>query len=291
MELQKTPTTIQVDDYSVPPSVAPGLRALTFAWLYTAKVQGRTIEVTLAAKTNAGDSYVQQVLTILNALLPQTRCPANPIRIALLLTDHRKVLPAVSDVLDPDHVNTGYASRCSDIVVYREEEWRKVFIHECFHFFDFDKGADESIHHLFGVSVKIELRETFCEVWARILNCVFSTDFETCLDRERAWACFQLVKVLHFMGLTYRDVLLGTHLERYQEKTNVFAYYVLSAILLHDTSAFLAWSGSFNAPPGLAALIERLHRTPFFLSAVAAAETSFRRTKGPRAKTLRMSLA
>ena len=288
--MKRTPITIRVEDYHCPASVVPRLRVLKYAWLYTTKVLDRNVEVTFAANTSC-DQHFDQVTAILQALLPQTQCLANPIRIAILLSDHKKVLPH-GGVLDPTNVNTGYAHRCGNIVVYREEEWRKVFIHECFHFFEFDSGAGEEVTDLFPVSTPIDLRETFCEVWARILNCVFSGRLEQCLEKERQWACFQMVKVLDYMGLTYDDLLTKRHLERYEENTNVFAYIVLGAILLQDVRGFLMWSGGFNSPAGLADRIRGLHRTPKFLADVAAAEHAYEREKGktPRARSLRMSI-
>jgi len=176
--------------------------------------------------------------------------------------------------------------------VYREEEWCKVLIHECFHFFGFDKGASGSVADLFPVSVPIDLHETFCEVWARILNCALSGRVAACLERERKWACFQAVKVLDYMGLRYDDLLQRRRLNLYKENTNVFAYIILGAILLQDPRAFMLWSGGFNAPEGLATRVRLMHRTPQFLAEVAEAEQLYAHVKGngsDLATTLRMS--
>ena len=286
------PTAIEVEAYNCPPDVVPRIRLLKYAMLYKASVLGREVEVTFAANGRC-DAHFRQVIKIVRTLLPQTKCQANPIRIAILLSDHKKVLPTPPTVLDPIHINTGYAHRCVDIVVYREEEWRKVFIHECFHFFEFDAGITESVKGFFPVPVKVDLRETFCEVWARILNCALTQTLEVSLKKEYAWGCFQLVKVLDYMGLTYDNLLQGEHLKSYKEHTNVFAYIVLGAILMQDPSAFMTWSGGFNAPNGLAALVRDLHRTPKFLADVAAAEKKYARVKGKTkdARSLRMSVS
>jgi hypothetical protein len=286
------PTTINVEAYKCPPEVIPRLRLLKHAWLCHSHVRGRDVQITFAANVRC-DTHLSQILKILDVLLPQTKCQANPIRIAILLSDHKKVLPLPPTVLDPTTINTGYARRCGNIVVYREEEWRKVFIHECFHFFEFDAGITESIDTLFRLPVKVDLRETFCEVWARILNCVFTSALEPCLKRERAWGCFQVVKVLDYMGLSYNDLLRGIHLDRYQEHTNVFAYIVLGAILMQDPRAFMTWSGGFNAPSGLVDLLRSLYQTPEFLADIASAERKYARVKGKtiEARSLRMSVS
>jgi len=284
------PTTINVAAYKCPPEVFPRLRALQHAWLCKANVRGRDIEVTFAANVRC-ETHLKQVLKILDVLLPQTKCQANPIRIAILLSDHKKVLPNAPTVLNPININTGYAHRCADIVVYREEEWRKVFIHECFHFFEFDSGIQESVDALFPLPVKVDLRETFCEVWARILNCALERNLDTCLERERKWGCFQLVKVLDFMGLTYNDLLQGVRLDQYKEHTNVFAYIVLGGILMQDPSTFMTWSGGFNAPSGIVQLIQQMYRTPAFLADIASAEKKYASVKGTKkGRSLRMSV-
>ena len=197
-------------------------------------------------------------------------------------------------MLDREHVNTGYASRCQEIVIYRKEEWRKVFIHECFHYFNFDLGVHESVQNLFPVHVHVDLKETFCEVWARILNCALSgSDVGELIESERKWACFQMVKILDFMDLTYDDLLKKQKLDLYNENTNVFAYIVLSAILLQDARKFMLWSGGFNAPSGLAALIQEMHRTPEFINSVESTQRVYaliRRKGKDRYHTMRMSV-
>jgi hypothetical protein len=57
-------------------------------------------------------------------------------------TSLQKILPSSSlDVINEHHVNTGFTSTCptdSEIIIYRKEEWLKVFIHETFHNFALD---------------------------------------------------------------------------------------------------------------------------------------------------------
>ena len=286
----------EIAKYSIPPIVVPFVQKLKFAWLYTERVLDRVVKVTFAADSSC-DAKFQQVLFILSALLPQqTKCRPDPILITIFLSDHRKILPLKGTVLDRENVNTGYASRCHEIVIYRKEEWRKVFIHECFHYFNFDMGVQhESIQNLFPVRVHVDLKETFCEVWARIINCALSgSDVEELIEKERKWACFQMVKILDFMDLTYDD-LLHSHqkLDQYEENTNVFAYIVLSAILLQDARKFMLWSGGFNAPSGLAALIQEMHKRPEFIKSVKSAQLAYAREKrkgGDMFHTMRMSV-
>ena len=67
---------------------------------------------------------------------------AKTLDIYLFFTPFKKILPSRNtEILGAEHVNTGFSYQCSpngEIIIYREEEWMKVFIHETFHAFGFD---------------------------------------------------------------------------------------------------------------------------------------------------------
>lgn len=173
-------------------------------------------------------SLIQRVLDKLN--------PTKPLIADILFTSARKFYPP-NRIFGPPHVNTGYSS--DKIVVYRKEEWFKVFIHECFHFYHLEKGLFDTslrkpILKLFPVHSNVNLYESYCEMWARTLNCqiiseVTCVPFSTLMYHEKKYAVRHMVNVLHHMGLTYRDIRNGCV---YQEQTNLLAYVVLTAILL-----------------------------------------------------------
>ena len=173
--------------------------------------------------------YVDRLLWLLK--------PNKPLVADILLTSAKKFYPK-SKVFGPSNVNTGYSS--DKIVVYRKEEWFKVFIHECFHFFHFEKVLFEPsltsrILELFPVDSNVNLYESYCEVWARTLNCCMISvckpiPLETLLYHEKKYAVRHMVNVLHHMDLTYDKIQKPCH---YKEETNVLAYVVLTAILMH----------------------------------------------------------
>jgi hypothetical protein len=70
---------------------------------------------------------------------------------------------------------------------------------------------------------------------------------EFCLQLERIFAIYQAHKILRYMGTTYKDIVLQSTLNtRYQENTNVFAYYILTAIFLGAYPDFLVWCATHN---------------------------------------------
>jgi L-rhamnose isomerase len=63
-------------------------------------------------------------------------------KIYIYHTSLLKILPNTNvDILNENNVNTAFTRTCpsnSEIVVFRKEEWFKVFIHETFHSFGID---------------------------------------------------------------------------------------------------------------------------------------------------------
>jgi hypothetical protein len=71
---------------------------------------------------------------------------------------------------------------------------------------------------------------------------------ESLLGKERLFSVFQCIKVLNHFDLTYDDIYKTEQhpantlkIRNYQEKTNVFSYYVLKTILFYHLNAFLEW--------------------------------------------------
>jgi len=221
--------------------------------------------------------HLEAVLIVIHLLLSCALKNCNTeIDINFIFTDAKKVLPdSDMDILGPLHMNSGFATRCvpgGNIVIYRKEEWFKLLIHEGFHYFGLDSILDNShinnkIAKSFQVNTEILTPEAYVETWARILNCYitgfyftegkssfhefkkYSTFF---LELERTYSCFQMVKLLAFMGLSYKDLISEGKIHEskrklYKENTNVFAYIILGSILMNDYSRFLHWCNTNNS--------------------------------------------
>lgn len=213
-------------------------------------------------------SYIDRLLWLLQ--------PTKPLVAEVALTPTKKFYPK-GRVFGPSHVNTGYSS--NKIVVYRKEEWFKVFIHECFHFFHyeqvlFEPALQERILALFPVDSSVHLYESYCELWARILNCCILSVCKkiplcTLMYHESKYAIRHMVNVLHHMGLTYDAIQKPCS---YKEDTNVLAYVVLTSILMYQgfVAKHMAIMPSFqlmDAEPYVA-FLEKYYRDPEFVYAV-----------------------
>lgn len=226
-------------------------------------------------------TYAHRVYMWLSMISKKSTC-VETLTIYVYLTPFKKQLPAnKSESIGPVHANTGYTYRCekeNEIVIYREEEWFKVVLHETMHAFgnDFstDEGSSSAIKQLFSLppGISIRMSETYSEIWARIMNVVFQTYFknppslesrsalqfkknvEFYLHLESIFSLYQCIKILDFMGVNYQLLIDDSdHSKKmirsfYRENTNVFAYYVLTSVLLNNHDAFLSWCVKHNGP-------------------------------------------
>ena len=194
--------------------------------------------------------------------------------IDIYLTPYEKQLPnSPMLVLDKNNVNSAFTYRCGGylgITIYRKEEWFKVFIHESIHYFGFDtllsnRDLNNKISKLFNINSTIDIHESYCEFWARLINIIFISIInynkkklnnqdkinieKNILENlyiERKYALFQAVKVLAYMNIDYKDLLNNKIEHEYNENTHVFGYYILTAILLYDWPIFLEWLNKHN---------------------------------------------
>jgi hypothetical protein len=229
-------------------------------------------------KVNLYQRYTETIcmwLYILN-IYSSKECVKN-LNIYIYLTSLEKNLPNSNiHILDEINVNTAFTTTCpkdSEIVVFRKEEWFKVFIHETFHNFglDFSMMNNEIVNNcilnIFKVNSQVNSYEAYTEFWAEIINATFCSfysinnkndineflsNFEFYINFERIYSLFQLVKTLDFMGLTYSDlysesrhsIILRENL--YKEKTNVLSYYIIKTVLLNNYQGFLSWCNKNN---------------------------------------------
>ena len=195
-----------------------------------------------------------------------------PVQLFLYLTPFKKNLPERETVLDEIHVNTAYTWSCkpnNKIIIFRNEEWFKVLIHESFHFFnfeDFNDNHERKLKNYFPLSVPLYLGEAYGEFWARILNCFYCAYF---IDKEFSsktatlshfyrfmyieamFSCYQAVKLLKHNNIRYEDLYSETkesaeRRKMYKEKTNVFCYYIVTAVLMNEYPMVMSWCNNHN---------------------------------------------
>lgn len=277
---------------------------------------------------NKYNTYVDHILAwlyIANEYASQ-KC-SNTLTIFIYHTSLTKELPSSPiQILNENNVNTAFTRSCpanSEIVVFRKEEWFKVLIHETFHNFalDFsDMNVSECharILSIFPVNSEVNLFEAYTEFWARIMNVLFCSYFNTknkngldeflgnteyFMNLESIYSFFQLVKVLRFMNMEYRNLYEKTDVDQnirntmYKEDTNILSYYVITLILIYNYQTFIGWCKTNNTEMlqfkkssanqmSFCDFIEKKYKVSKMLKAIDCSDTFFKKIKSKDATT------
>lgn len=217
--------------------------------------------------------YAHNVFLILDLLFiySNKKCSQNQ-EINIYMTPFKRELPTNKSetILSPIHINGGSSYVCpktGNIIIFREQEWFKVLIHESFHNLGFDfsdmnlDNFNKKIYEIFPLKSDFNIFEAYCEFWALTLNVIISSflltnnlnNYKTFLEKfkkymqiEQNFTYLQVGKILNYMNLDYID-LFGKEKnnvisrENYKENTNVFSYYICKMILLYDYDSFIVW--------------------------------------------------
>jgi hypothetical protein len=259
---------------------------------FNMNIGGRDIFVSFFADAHKSHSpekwvvYLKKIyiwLTVISQFA-STTC-VETLYVYIYLTHEKKQLPSdPHTALGRTHANTAFTTSCTsntEIHLYREEEWFKVFIHETFHSYGLDFStmdntmANKKMHQIFGITGDVRLYESYAEIWAEIIHICFLVHFEMIhspkwenvdnfiskikdkLIYEITFSLLQCAKVLNHNGLTYDDIAKQDTMSKtkvskiYKEETPLFSYYVVKSILLFFANDFTQWTmihnrGSFN---------------------------------------------
>lgn len=190
--------------------------------------------------------------------------------IDLYMTDIAKgIKNKMTDSIEGKHINSGiyYYDTNNDeshIVIFRRDEWFKTLIHECMHNFNLDMDISRInfitlLGDTFNVRSTFDLRESFSEFWARLINLSFVSIlskkkmtlmefmhvFSLNLNIEMIYSVKQANLILSQFDLDYEHIIHKryrvTSLKRYSERTNAFVYYIIPALMIIDCDRTLNW--------------------------------------------------
>jgi hypothetical protein len=271
-------------DFNYSPEIAKVAieKMAKFGCIFTFKINSRNIQIAIVFPTGTKNNshYCHEKLKRMYVWLyvamkhASAKCSQN-LNVYLYLTDLKKHLPTSEMVIQQENANTGFTTTCnttSEIHIYREEEWFKVLIHETFHNLGLDfSGIDNTkinqcIFAIFPVQTQECFFESYCEMWAEIMNILFISYFTTSskkienmlhkavrmLEIEQEYSMLQCAKVLLFFGITYQDLYETTdhskevRANKYKEKTPIFSYYILKCMMMFFLDDYLVWCGKHN---------------------------------------------
>jgi hypothetical protein len=252
---------------------------------YTFKLKARTFNVIFICSdkiTNLRKYMNQSIKQIYMWLYIASRYASDEcsrqMNIYLYLTNIQKRLPSKGEAIQQINVNTAFTTSCAnttEIMLFRQEEWFKTFIHETFHNMGLDFSAynnqlsEKAIFLLYPVSNDIRLYETYCEMWAEMFVIIFkvyrsmrhNTSIEhihvkipklidnvgEVLVNEIKHSLFQAAKILSHFNITYNSLIGNiTSTVNYKETTPVLSYYIIKSTLLFHIDSFLSWCALNN---------------------------------------------
>lgn len=272
------------------PEIRENILNLNYSITYSCEIENLKLKINLIFENMKEqyifDKYIYLIILWIKSLLYLTQSESNceNLEIFLYLTDLKKNLPIKGNLISRFYANTGFTVPCkkneknennlSSIIIYRKEEWFKVFIHETIHFFNLDfadlneQSTTDFILKIFPIKSEVKLYEAYTEFWAKIINaCIlnfiqlkiigeennlelFLKNIQKSINYERFYILFQAVKMLDHMNISYFDFIYQekyeTNLENYQEQSALFSYFVINSILFHFYEDFIFWCNKNN---------------------------------------------
>jgi hypothetical protein len=216
---------------------------------------------------NKIDKYVKWINTWLQVatLYAKPDC-SETVTVYIYMTDLKKVLPEKNGIaLNPENANTAFTTSCqpkTEIILYRREEWFKVFIHESFHNLGLDfagENVKETLFPIFPIQSEFKLYETYTEMWAELMNIIFIMvgektkkqmleikKLEKYIQIERKFSLFQSAQILDHFEITYSSLFEKTTdaeqmRKKYKEETEIFCYFILKTLLMYNCNEFIEW--------------------------------------------------
>ena len=174
----------------------------------------------------------------------------------IYLTNFKKELGS-NNIIDVQNINSGvcyFNDINRKVLIYREEEYIKVFIHEFLHSCHIDKylhqntNTNTSIYEKFNFDykkTKITLNETYTEFWCNIIYIsIFSYNlsknstinnyiniFDELMEKQVYFSVLQSVKILNIYNIKYLDTINNT-VHNYSEGSHALSYYYFKSLLL-----------------------------------------------------------
>jgi len=256
---------------------------MTNGYIYSFKIENREFQVAIMCPNEQkyADAFFKDSIKrifmwlFISNLHAPAKC-SQKMNIYLYLTDETKRLPTtMREHIGQDNANSAATTSCqrvTEINLYRMEEWFKVLMHETFHclgldFSEFDTArTNRQILAIFPVKSDVRLYETYCEMWAEIINVMFISYFTTksenmdlmikktekMMEKERDYSVFQCAKVLNYFGLSYTELHEKTNMshikrmQKYKEETYVLSYFIIKSLMMFCLNDYIEWVVNHN---------------------------------------------
>ena len=210
--------------------------------------------------------HIIKVLTLFNFFnyYYDNNCFQN-LYIDIYLTPFKKFLPKNNnDDIYPFNINSGFSShgcyKNKRIVIFRDEEWFKVLIHEVIHTYNLDFSINNNyelknqLKNFYKIDSIYDINETYTESWARILNIIFYCFFEErkenskIKNKNRFFILLNKIIIIEqkFYFDQIKKIVNIVYDSEYKEITNMFCYYILTYCIMKNYKIFLKWCYNNN---------------------------------------------
>lgn len=150
-------------------------------------------------------------------------------------TNYKKKFPKRNVKLGPYHINSGVSWIYNNkLMVWREEECLKVFIHELFHCFGFDRFLIEKKCNLtnhFNITSNVNCNEGYNELSTLIYhNCFLiveghKNNIDNLIEENKLFTYYQIKQILQHYNLNT--------IKEFKQDTGVFSYFILKGYYLY----------------------------------------------------------
>ena len=164
-------------------------------------------------------------------------------KLLFIPTNAKKILPKKGNILDYHHVNSGssYIYK-NDIMIWRQEECEKVFLHELFHCVGFDRFAIDNYNI---PEFKIINSKNYNEGYNELCTCIYNCCFQSLEDNKDVLELFKMNK-LHSL-FQMKQVLQHNNFNSifeikykiFPQNASVFSYYILKGMYLYNINKII----------------------------------------------------
>lgn len=197
-----------------------------------------------------------KIITLLSTY-KKTIYKNNNYEINIYFTNFKKEINFKDNIIGPLNVNTGVTSSYNSevkIIIYRIEEWFKVLIHELIHAFNFDFKdnyiAFKELKKYYNINSEFNLNESYVEFWARLINVIYYCNLKSNNNEvlfEKNFKKYFKKEINHSIDSGLKILsLMSIHNNNYEEKSNVFAYYIITSLLIINYKNFINWCYHYN---------------------------------------------
>ena len=223
--------------------------------VYTFEYKTNTISLKINHKGTVEHMDIYILMVKIFTLLELVKKKKKHITLTLILTSHLKKLDTYSGFIG-NNVNSGATyfrnGKSTKIIVFRQEEFMKVTLHELIHFLQLDFASSgeivtNTVLGTFAINKNykhININEGYTECMALVYNSIFNsiltkTDINLILHCELEHSRKMTDMILGYFGMEHilQDFNRGNNI--LIQRSNILAYYFIKYACLLDLETFM----------------------------------------------------